>query len=118
MEHQIFNQLVTDRLNACVEVLTKKDKEYSSSWDRLHNFKRAGRMADRDPILALDGMWLKHRVSVQDMVEHMVADPYYLPSRDLIAEKFGDNHNYLLLLEALIEDRRAELRAKPQTVAS
>lgn len=106
MDHQTFNELVKNRLENCEQVLGVKNAEYASEGDRLHNFKKAARMTDRDPVLALDGMWLKHRVSVADMVEKLIADPYYVPSKELVAEKFGDNHNYLLLLEALIEERR------------
>lgn len=106
MEHQDFANIVTARLLDCEEVLIKKNKEYSSTFDRLHNFKVAGRIKGVDPVAALDGMWLKHRVSIADMVERMAEDPTYVPSRELVAEKLGDNINYTLLLEGLIEDRR------------
>jgi len=112
MLHKKFDEVVRERLQNCVDTLCSKDKEYSSDTDRLHNFKKAGRMKGQDPIQALDGMWLKHRVSVDDMVEQLVADAGYIPSKELIAEKFGDNHNYLLLLEGLIEDRRELIERK------
>lgn len=108
MNHNNFNTLVNARLEKCADVLMKKDKEYSSADDRLHNFKKAGRMKGQDPIQALDGMWLKHRVSIDDIVERMSNDPFYVPERDMVTEKLGDMINYTLLLEGLIEDRRAE----------
>ena len=111
MNHEDFNKLVSARLEKCADVLIKKDKEYSSADDRLHNFKKAGRMKGQDPIQALDGMWLKHRVSVDDIVERMSNDPFYVPGKDVITEKLGDMINYTLLLEGLIEDRRAECTA-------
>jgi len=40
------------------------------------------------------------------VVERMKEDPCYLPSKELIAEKFNDNINYTLLFEGLVEDRR------------
>jgi len=109
MLHKEFEILVHNRLSSCVEVLCSKDKEYSSADDRFHNFKKAGRLKDQDPIQALDGMWLKHRVSSDDMVERMIADPLYVPDRGLVADKLGDSINYTLLLEGLIEDRRNKL---------
>lgn len=106
MKHATFNSLVIKRFDNCEQVLCRKDKEYSSDTDRLHNFKKAGRIKNQDPVQALDGMWLKHRVSLDDIVENLIKDPLYLPSRELIDEKFGDNIAYTLLLEGLIEDRR------------
>ena len=96
MNHEDFNKLVSKRLEQCSNILIKKDKEYSSADDRLHNFKKAARMKGQDPIQALDGMWLKHRVSIDDIVERMSADPCYVPDVATVAEKFGDNINYSL----------------------
>ena len=106
MNHDTFNQIVADRFQECKNVLVRKNHEYSSGDDRLHNFKKAARMKGQDPIQALDGMWLKHRVSVDDMVERLIRDPEYIPDQKLISEKFGDLINYALLLEGLIEGRR------------
>jgi hypothetical protein len=112
MRHETFNNLVEARIDDCVETLGVKNKEYSSDSDRLHNFKKAGRMKGQDPIQALDGMWLKHRVSMDDIIEQMIADPTYLPPRELVKEKVTDNVNYNILLEALIEDRRELMSGK------
>lgn len=109
MDHEVFNQLVARRLARCEGILLQKNKEYSSGEDRLHNFKKAGRLKNQDPIQALDGMWLKHRVSVDDIVERMIADPLYVPKEELLDDKLVDLVNYALLLEGLIEDRRAGL---------
>lgn len=107
MQHEVFNALVDNRLSHCQELLGTKKEEYAQGEDRLHNFKKAGRMKDQDPVKALDGMWLKHRVSIDDIVERMAKDPSYVPDHHLVAEKIADNINYNLLLEGLIEDRRA-----------
>jgi hypothetical protein len=42
----------------------------------------------------------------------MIADPTYLPPRELVKEKVTDNVNYNILLEALIEDRRELMSGK------
>lgn len=100
MRHDEFDKMVHGRLQACIKVLSSKDKEYSSDSDRLHNFKRAAAMLDCSPEKALEGMWVKHLVSVQDLIN--------LPDNttpELIHEKIGDTINYALLLEGLLTER-------------
>lgn len=109
MDHTTFKRLVINRLNCCNEVLTLKDKEYSSSEDRLHNFKQAGKSRNCTPVKALDGMMMKHIISFWDIVDRMENDSSYVPPKELVAEKLGDMINYTLLAEGLIEDRREEL---------
>jgi hypothetical protein len=110
MNAEDFNELVLARLTQCEETLCRKAGEYASDEDRLHNFKAAGRVLNISPIAALRGMKVKHDVSVDDICNRMEADPLYVPSKELLAEKIGDIHNYDLLLEGLIEDRRSALR--------
>ncbi len=112
MDADNFNRLVVSRLEDCEAVLCKKADEYASARDRLHNFKVAGRILNVSPITALRGMKVKHDVSVSDICNRMDNDPSYVPSKELVAEKLGDTLNYTLLLEGLIEDRRAALGGK------
>ena len=109
MNIENFNQIVSRRFAACEAVLVQKGDEYATESDRLHNFKKAGRIKGQDPVQALDGMWLKHLVSIDDIIERMINDPLFVPDQDLMREKLGDNINYTVLLEGLIEDRRASL---------
>lgn len=44
MKQEQFNKLLEERLNKIKLVLLEKAKEYSTSSDRLHNFKVASRM--------------------------------------------------------------------------
>ncbi|MDA3807739.1 MAG: hypothetical protein PF440_07485 [Thiomicrorhabdus sp.] len=100
MKPEQFNKVVKNRLAACEAVLCKKAEEYASDTDRLHNFKRAAAMTETTPEKALEGMWVKHLVSVQDLINQ--------PSKatpELLAEKMGDTINYVLLLEALLTER-------------
>lgn len=106
MIHSDFEKVVNTRIHECTRVLIAKDKEYSSETDRLHNFKVAGRALGIDPVVALNSMWIKHLVSVWDMIDRMGKDPNYVPSRELVRDKLGDVINYTLLLEGLIEERR------------
>jgi len=97
MNHKEFDKIVKARLKKCQDVLSAKDKEYSSDSDRLHNFKVAAAMSECSPCDALWGMWVKHLVSVRDLV--------YAPetvTEELIHEKIGDVINYALLLEGLL----------------
>lgn len=95
-----FERIVDERLAHCQKVLLNKNKEYSRNGDRLHNFRSAAQRRGTDPMSALLGMKVKHEVSIEDMVRDCLEGRP--PTRKQIAEKFGDDINYLLLLEALI----------------
>jgi hypothetical protein len=110
MEKTKFDKIVKSRLLTCQETLTRKNKEYASEEDRLHNFKAAGNARGQAPTTALDGMLMKHLVSVWDIIDKMEHERKYVPHADLIAEKIGDVINYLLLLEGLIDDRREDMK--------
>jgi hypothetical protein len=99
-----FAALVAARMDNCNKVLNEKGEEYSRGGDRLWNFKSAARKRNCTPEQALMGMKAKHDVSVDDIVDMVVSGR--LPSKEALAEKFGDSINYLLLLEGLIEERR------------
>lgn len=108
-----FNCILDYRINQMRETLQKKADEYSSDEDRLHNFKLAGKVKSETPQKAAWGMATKHLVSIIDMIEEFEQKPNYIPPRELVNEKFGDMINYLVLIEALIEERRRSLEAKP-----
>ena len=100
MNHKRFDDVVKNRMAECHETLCNKSVEYSSGADRHHNFKVAAAMSDTTPELALWGMWVKHLVSVRDLVEFPGdATP------ELLKEKIGDVINYALLLEGLLTER-------------
>lgn len=109
-----FEKLVVARLENCGVVLVAKGEEYSRGGDRLWNFKAAARMRNCTPEQALMGMKAKHDVSVDDMVAGLATGK--IPSKEAVAEKFGDSINYLLLLEGLIEERRKENAATKTVV--
>ena len=99
-----FNDLVKERCEKIVSVLASKEKEYAAGEDRFHNFKVAGRISDCSPEKALKGMWMKHIVSVFDLIDWCDSETEKLTS-DLIDEKIGDSINYLVLLEGMLKDR-------------
>jgi len=102
MNNEEFNKIVEERISLIKSVLVKKQAEYSSKTDRLHNFKVGSRMTGKTPEQVLQGFRLKHEISINDIVEGV---PDNLPEKDLLQEKIGDSINYLILLEALLIER-------------
>ena len=96
-----FNEIVMDRLDACLKMLCTKADEYATE-DRLHNFKVAAELQNCTPITALGGMMCKHTVSVYDLIREHEAGKSI--SSEMWAEKIGDSINYLLLLTALVAE--------------
>ena len=104
-----FERMIAERMQKSKAVLTAKAGEYASGSDRLHNFKVAGNARGKSDVAALDGMLMKHIVSVWDGIDDMEEDPTFCPDQDWVDEKLGDVHNYLYLLEGLIADRRSKM---------
>lgn len=108
MKEKDFGQLVDARIAVCNQTLGRKANEYATE-DRLHNFKVAAALQGIGPETALLGMWVKHIVSVVDIVNKIERDGT-VPSKELLSEKITDVINYPMLLEALIEERRCAQR--------
>lgn len=115
MNIEDFEKLSRNRFDACLGLmLCQKNEEYSRNGDKLHNFKQAARIDNESPERALWGMMKKHLVSIQDIIndinymyETIDHDTEIkLPSEKILAEKIGDTINYIVLLEALITERR------------
>ena len=100
MDRESFDQLVIRRCGKSKDVLSGKAEEYASTVDRFHNFNVAGAAKGETPEQALWGMYMKHWVSVQDMVKSGES-----PGQAWIDEKIGDSINYLMLLEGLFSSR-------------
>lgn len=90
-------------MGASKAVLVVKAGEYAGGGDRLHNFKKSAILVDGTPEQALWGFITKHLVSLSDMVYS--GKDYPTAVWD---EKIGDSLNYLILLRALIEEKRTE----------
>ena len=110
----MFKYLTTAEFNGFAGVLMAtakatlidKGSEYAPPEERLRSFHLASEMTGRDSVECLDGMWVKHRVSIHEGMRKMIEDPNFIPSEDWIREKLVDNINYTLLLMGLIEERR------------
>lgn len=108
MNSKDFNEIIENRLKVCKETLNKKADEYSTEDNRLHNFQVAQHTAGKGVNSVQKALWCmanKHFVSVIDIVDKM-NESDYIPTKELISEKITDSINYLLLLEASIEDER------------
>jgi hypothetical protein len=99
-----FEKLMNERFSHCGKLMIgSKNVEYSRNNDKLHNFKVAGRIGGVTPEFALIGMFMKHLVSVFDIVNDL--DDNRLPEEAILQEKITDTINYLVLLEGLITER-------------
>lgn len=102
-----FMDLVIKRFAVCSSLLHgDKDAEYTRNNDKLWNFKQAGTLMESSPEFALKGMWVKHIVSIFDIIDDL--EEGKLPSNKVIEDKFSDMINYTLLLEGLIQERIIE----------
>jgi len=101
----MFDKIVNERTGKIKSILINKAKEYATNADRYHNFNIAGRILDISPERALIGMWMKHMVSVLDLVEWVDWEPAKLTT-EIIDEKIGDAINYLILLEGMLQSRQ------------
>lgn len=99
MRDQEFSESITKTLGLSQKVLTQKSAGYSTSDDRLHNFRTAAALNGSTMEQALWGMLTKHIVSLRDMVQTGQAH-----SPDLWDEKIGDAINYLAILRAIASE--------------
>jgi len=91
---------VEKRVQKIREVLVAKAVMYASTSNRFHNFDFAARILNCTPEQALQGMLMKHVVSVPDLIEWSETMPARI-TEALVDEKIGDTINYLILLESL-----------------
>jgi hypothetical protein len=98
-----FERIVNETLQQIRETLIVKGKEYRRNNNPFHNFEVGARKKSISREKVLDGMLLKHEISIEDMTNDL--DNGKLPSENSVNEKFGDNLIYLLLKKAMFIDR-------------
>lgn len=100
MTNERFEELLEERVAKMRAMLASKGREYAPGEDRLENFKVSAAFLRTAPAEACLGFLAKHLASVVSLVRS--------GSTDAAAwdEKLGDAVNYLVLLEALVEDAR------------
>jgi hypothetical protein len=105
MNPKAFEKLFKDIVKRNNKTALAKNKEYASDSDKMHNFKRAAAMLQETPEKALIGMWVKHIISLLDMVDKIESGNYESITKKLLEEKIGDAMIYLALLEGIIKER-------------
>ena len=103
MTEQQFDKTVTDTLEHIKNLLVVKGKEYRRNNNPFHNFEEGSKRTGLIREKVLDGMLLKHEISIADMTNDLIEGK--LPKIDTVNEKFDDNLIYLLLKKASIVDR-------------
>ena len=101
-EHR-FEQIVDETLNQIKETLIQKGREYRRNNNPFHNFEEGSKRSGLIREKVLDGMLLKHEISIADMTNDLAE--YKLPKIETVNEKFGDNLIYLILKKASIIDK-------------
>lgn len=107
MTNEQFHALLHSRLEKSESTLGTKAVEYARG-DRLSNFKRAAAALRCSPEQACINFWMKHVVSILDMVND-IEEGKPSASLEMWDEKIGDSINYMILLEALVKDRHDPL---------
>lgn len=105
MTEEKFNDIVAGRCNKMEAILASKAKEYARG-DRLSNFKKAAAAMGGTPEKACLAFWMKHVISICDLVNDVEAGKE-VPLA-MWEEKLGDAINYLVLLEAIVNERIGE----------
>lgn len=105
MKNEDFNLIIKERINKVQDLLIKKSEEYVRGNDRFHNFTVGANLTGETKEKVLWGFLIKHIVSVQDIIND-INNTKKIPRKEIVSEKIGDCLTYLLILEALIEERR------------
>jgi len=103
MTENRFEQIVDETLNQIKDVLVIKGAEYRRNHNVFHNFEEGSKRSGLIREKVLDGMLLKHEISITDITNDLVDG--ILPKIETVEEKFGDNLIYLILKKASIIDK-------------
>ena len=114
MNNEIFTQVVTQRLEGVQATLLAKADEYARG-DRLSNFKKIAAFRKKTPEEVLFGMVVKHIAALDDFIQDL--DTGTIQAYPRWDEKIGDIMAYMILLDALAQER-AEGREREQVERS
>lgn len=101
MQSEQFNEIVESMIKRTHDLLVSKNSAYNEGGDKLASFKKAAALQGVTPLEALRGMWVKHVVSISDMLGDKNVEDFHI---DVWEEKLGDNINYSLLALALVHE--------------
>lgn len=103
LSNEEFNKHFDTIIETVIEKVKVKAAEYVRNDDRMHNFNRASIKRNIIRERSLDGMRLKHEVSIEDMLNDI--DSGLLPKLETVMEKFGDRLIYDILEQISIMHR-------------
>jgi len=106
MTTEEFLKIFDDLVERCRNLLCTKDQEYKRDNDKLWNFKQAALLEKCNPVRALRGMMTKHVINIYDYIDDLENGVYHTTKQ--WDEKIMDNINYLILLRALLVERKEE----------
>jgi predicted patatin/cPLA2 family phospholipase len=98
-----FEKVVDTTLQQIRDILIEKGKEYRRNNNPFHNFEVGAKKKSISREKVLDGMLLKHEISIDDMTNDL--DLGKLPAASVVNEKFNDNLIYLIIKKAMFLDR-------------
>ena len=101
MDTERFNDLVKEIRKASLDTLTKKNANYATAEDRLHNFKVGAAITGGTPAQAALGYMAKHLASLQDKVAR---NDFH--DREDLKEKIQDSINYLVFIWCCANEER------------
>ncbi|MEA3347270.1 MAG: hypothetical protein U9Q21_04205, partial [Candidatus Auribacterota bacterium] len=95
MDHKEFEVFLEKTLNYIRETLGRKGGEYTPTGNsRFHSFKEAGKAEGLHPLIILDVLKSKHRISEKDLTAEIL-NHGTIPSSEFLREKIGDQISYL-----------------------
>ena len=102
MTVEFFDNVVRERTEKIIQVLSEKAKEYRRNDNPMHNFDKASAITGMSRERALFGFALKHLISFQDILDDL--DKGITPDYSKVDEKIGDLINYLILCESSLKE--------------
>lgn len=109
------NIILTNRLFMTEKTLGAKADEYARG-DRLSNFKKAADLMGCTPERALWGFVTKHIIALSDFINDLENGKNQTPER--WEEKLQDIICYMILLDALVVERKQKDNEKTSTMDS
>jgi len=118
MKNKEFDKIINEVIETIKKTLKSKGKEYvMENDDRFINFKRGAKVKGTTPEDVLLGYWLKHLISIFDIIDKItienkksglmfIINPKNINiPEEIVNEKIGDAINYLILLKGLLKER-------------